>query len=328
MLAFAPGRMARASPLSNAAHVTARDDPTDPGLFVQPRSFRTPQPAFPGPGTIDRLVASAPKTASRVALIGFGAIARLVAEQLEEITSARLAGVLVRPRHLAAARKALPRSVAVVTSVGELRELSAALIVECAGQSAVAEYGEPVVAGGTDLMVISSGALADHGLRERLVASAGATGARILVPVGAIAGIDGLNALRLGGLDHVRYTSIKPPIAWKGTPAEDAVDLDALSQAAEVFAGPADAAARRFPKNANIAATVALAGLGFERTEVHLVADPGVVENIGRIEAGGRVGTLELELRGPPDPDNPKTSTVTAFSILHAIANRSATLVV
>jgi aspartate dehydrogenase len=273
-------------------------------------------------------VASAPRTASRIALIGFGAIARLVAEQLEEITSAGLAGVLVRPRHLAAARKALPRSVAVVTSVGELRELSAALIVECAGQSAVAEYGEPVVAGGTDLMVISSGALADHGLRGRLVASAAATGARILVPVGAIAGIDGLNALRLGGLDHVRYTSIKPPIAWKGTPAEDAVDLDALSRAAEVFAGPADAAARRFPKNANIAATVALAGLGFERTEVHLVADPGVVENIGRIEAEGRVGTLELELRGPPDPDNPKTSTVTAFSILHAIANRSATLVV
>lgn len=177
-------------------------------------------------------------------------------------------------------------------------------------------------------MVISTGALADADVRSRLTETARCSGAPILLPAGAIAGIDGLAALRLGGLGSVRYTSTKPPEAWRGTPAEETVDLDRLTEPAIIFVGSADAAARLYPKNANLAATVALAGLGFAQTEVRLVADPNVSENVGCIEAAGPFGRLRLELSSRATSENPKTSAITAFSILHAIENLGNTLVI
>jgi aspartate dehydrogenase len=149
-----------------------------------------------------------------------------------------------------------------------------------------------------------------------------------MLPAGAIAGLDGLAALRRGGLSSVRYIATKPPQAWRGTPAEEVIDLDSLRTSTVVFQGSAAEAARLYPRNANLAATVALAGIGFEETVVELVADPTTDENAGRIEAEGALGRLQLELRGAPMSDNPKTSAITAYSILEAIEDRTRTLVV
>lgn len=248
----------------------------------------------------------------RIALIGFGAIGQVVAAEVD------VAAVLVRDRYLESTRNTLPDA-AVVTSIEDLHAASPDLVVECAGQPAVREYGEVVLAGGTDLMVISTGSFGDQAFLGRMCEAAQRAGCRMLLPAGATAGLDGLMALREGGLDSVRYTSSKPPHAWAGTPAERNFRLDALAEPTVIHSGPAHEAARLYPKNANLAVTIALAGLGLERTRVDLVADPALTGNIGRIEASGRLGTLTVEMAGRAAPDNPKTSMVTAYSIVQAL---------
>src|SRR5262249_43997393 len=126
------------------------------------------------------------------------------------------------------------------------------IVVECAGHGALAMHGEAVLTAGVDLVVVSTGALADDALAQSLRRAARA--ARILIPAGAVGGIDALAAMRLGGLDSVRYRSIKPPAAWRGTPAEKAIDLDRIAAATVAYRGAAREAARLFPKNANVAA--------------------------------------------------------------------------
>ena len=265
----------------------------------------------------------------RVALIGYGAIGRQVAAGLGDPGSrATLCAVVVRPEQLAHTRASLPCSIAVRSDCEELAREDLDLVVECAGQGAVRQHAEAVLGKGIEIMVISTGALADSELRDRLMDTAARSGARILIPAGAIAGIDGLGALKRSGLHRVSYISTKPPEAWKGTPGEHLVELDALTEPTVFFQGSAEKAATLFPKNANLAATIALSGLGFEDTEITLVADPRTTENVGRIEAFGRLGTLFAELRGSATAENPKTSAVTAYSILRAIDNEANLLVI
>jgi len=269
-----------------------------------------------------------PRTAPRrVAIIGLGAIGRIVLDGIEN-GPATVTAVVVRSSHVESAQALVPNGVSVVTGLDELDAGAVDLLLECAGHEAVTEFAEPALRLGADLMVIATGALADDALRARLSAAAQKSGARILLPAGAIAGLDGLSALRRGGLDSVRYVASKPPDAWIGTPAEETLELGAVNSATTFFTGSAGEAARRYPKNANLAATVALAGLGFDETVVELVADPTTADNVGRIEAEGKLGRLELELRGPPMSENPKTSVITAFSILEAIERAHRTIVV
>jgi aspartate dehydrogenase len=264
----------------------------------------------------------------RIALIGLGAIGRAVADGLaREPGDGELVAVLVRAAQVEAAKAALPASVAAVTTAGALLAKRPSLVVECAGQGAVTEHAEGVLAAGCDLMVVSTGALAAPGLLDRLEAAAAASGARLIVPAGAIAGLDGLGALKRAGLTRVVYTSTKPALAWRGTPAERVVDLGALAERTVFFEGTAREAALAYPKNANLAATVALAGLGLDETRVRLVADPAATGNTGRIEAESEIGTMRLVMAGRASA-NPKTSASVAYSVLYAIALRSATLVI
>lgn len=259
----------------------------------------------------------------KIVLIGYGAIARIMCQKLTEHDpegKVTIAGVLVRENRAPATSDPLGPDIPVVTTIGALLDFDPDIVVECAGQGAIVEHGEAVLSAGFDLMVISTGALADDGLRRRLIETAERSDSHLLLPAGAIAGIDGLNALRIGGLKSVRYTSTKPPGAWAGTPAEDNYDLSAITERTVLYTGTASEAARLYPKNANLAATVALAGLGMERTVIQLVADPGVApHNVGRIDAEGVFGTLTVESRGLPAPDNPKTSASTALSLAHAV---------
>jgi aspartate dehydrogenase len=265
----------------------------------------------------------------RIVLIGYGAIAHMVCDKLEQHSDqVTIVGVLVRKGREAEVRAGLGAGTQVIADMGDIARIAPNLVVECAGQGAVEQYAEDVLRAGIDLMVISTGALADDGTRARLIAAAERSGARLVLPSGAVAGIDGLMAHRIGGLKSVRYTSTKPPYAWKGTPAEDEFDLDGITERCVIFTGPAHEAARRYPKNANLAATVALAGLGMEKTEIQLVADPAVApNNVGRIDAEGTYGTLTVECRGLPAPSNPKTSATTALSVVHAILKGTGAIV-
>jgi aspartate dehydrogenase len=139
-------------------------------------------------------------------------------------------------------------------------------------------------------------------------------GTPLLIPSGAIAGIDGLLAARTAGLNEVRYTSVKPPAAWMGTPAEQLVS----NSKTILFEGTAREAALAYPKNVNVGITVALAGLGMDETRVRLVSDPAASGPLGIIEAAGDFGTFRFEILAYASPRNPKTSLLTAHSILAA----------
>jgi aspartate dehydrogenase len=202
------------------------------------------------------------------------------------------------------------------------------LVAEVAGQAAVAEHGDHVLRSGIDLLVISVGALADPALLGRLKSAAHDGNSRILLPAGAIGGIDAIAAMRVSGLTSVRYRSRKPPAAWRGSPAERVVDLDALTQRTVLYKGTAGEAALLYPQNANVAAAVALAGLGFDATEVELVADPDAPGNVHEIEAEGAAGRFAIQLQGKPSRSNPKTSALAAMSVARALLNERATIVI
>jgi aspartate dehydrogenase len=265
-------------------------------------------------------------TVINVLLIGHGAMAGEVIRHLRQDDGARIAAVLIRPQSAAKARAALPPEVTVITSLSELK-VQPELAVECAGHQAVAEHGEAILRRGIDLVVSSVGSLAERALYQRLSQAASGR-SKLMLPAGAVAGIDALGAAKVAGLSRVRYTSRKPPKSWKNTPAEKITDLDRVTAPVTLFTGPADEAARLYPQNANVAATIALAGAGFERTEVTLIADPAATGNIHRIEAVGEFGEFDIEVRGKPLATNPKTSMLAALSVVRAIRNRAAAIVI
>lgn len=213
--------------------------------------------------------------------------------------------------------------VRVVTSLADLLATKPDILLDCGGQAALGEYGEAVLAAGCDLLSVATGAMADQVLAARLEAAAASTGRRLLFPAGALAGIDGLLAARHGGLTEVTYSGRKPVNAWRGTAAEAAVNLDRLVEATVFFIGNAREAAGRYPMNANVAATIALAGIGFERTTVRLIADPQSSENLHELSYKGAFGAAEVRMRGRPSTTNPRTSALTAFSLWQALLERA-----
>lgn len=263
-----------------------------------------------------------------VGLIGYGGIAQDVLAALREAgDGVKVVGALCRPGRAAKARAVLA-NIDIVESLDELLAPKPAVVAEVAGQGAVAEYGPDVLRRGFDLLVISIGALADKALLERLKAAAREGNSRILLPAGAIGGLDAIGAMCVGGLSLVRYRSRKPPAAWRGSPAEKVADLDKLTARTVLYRGNAGEAALRYPQNANVAAAVALAGLGFEATEVELVADPDAPGNVHEIEAEGSAGRFTIQLQGKPSRTNPKTSALAALSVARALMNLDATIVI
>jgi aspartate dehydrogenase len=259
----------------------------------------------------------------RVTLIGCGAIGASVLELLHGDADVGVEAVVVPRDGHARARELLGRWAPTARLVERLDGADTpALLVECAGHGAIEEHVLPALRRGVPCIVASIGALADDGLAQRIEAAARSGGTQVQLLSGAIGGIDALSAAQEGGLDAVVYTGRKPPQAWKGTPGQDVCDLDALTEAFCIFSGNAEQAAQLYPKNANVAATLALAGLGMQGTQVKLYADPAVSENIHHVQARGAFGEFELTMRGKPLAANPKTSALTVYSVARALLNR------
>ena len=167
-----------------------------------------------------------------VLLIGYGAIAQEVLRQIKPGEAAKISSILVRSDRVAEVRDAVSsRGIEVVSSLNELSS-KPDLIAECAGHAGVREYGVQTLRNGVDFLVISIGALADAELLTDLTLAAKESGSKLILAAGAVAGADALAAAQVGGLDRVTYTSRKPPPAWRGTPAEDVVNLDGLTEEA------------------------------------------------------------------------------------------------
>ncbi len=258
----------------------------------------------------------------RLALIGYGAIAGEIIRNVELNPALTICGALVLPRET---ERASPFPL--TTQFRDLVAWRPDIIVECASHEAVAAYVPQALTAGIDVMIISIGALADETLLSAVRGAARASTAQVFLPSGAILGLDGLGAAGRAGLDWVRLTSRKPPLSWAGAPGVAGVDLGAIQSETVIFSGTAREAARLFPKNANVAATTALAGLGFDKTEVRLIADPHTERNSHVLEFEGRAGRFRVETAGLPSPDNPKTSMLTAYNILRIIEQKVSPIV-
>jgi len=261
---------------------------------------------------------------TRIALVGCGAIGTSVLELLRGDPALKVVAIVVPAEGIAAAQKVAPDA-----QVGSAVPADGIdLVVETAGHAAIEQHVLPALARGTPCVVASVGALSATGFAEKLEAAAIAGHTQVQLIPGAIGGIDALAAARIGGLSSVRYTGRKPPQAWKGTPAEQGRDLDTLAHEIIIFEGSAREAALLYPKNANVAATVSLAGLGLDRTFVRLVADPAATENVHVVEAEGAFGRFELTMRNKALAANPKTSALTVYSAVRALRNRVANVAI
>lgn len=260
-----------------------------------------------------------------VVLIGYGAIGQAIARRLRDSARVRITHVVVRPQRLAEVQAALAD-----TGIQAVAQVPAGsrLALECAGHEALNAHVLGALAQGTECAVMSVGALSEAGLPEKLATAADQGKTQVHLLAGAIGGIDALAAARQAGLSEVTYTGRKPPLGWKGSAAETVVSLETLTAAAVIFEGTAREAASLYPKNANVAATVSLAGLGLDATRVRLIADPGVSDNIHEILARGAFGEMQVTMRGKPLAENPKTSALTVLSALRFLDNRAAALTI
>jgi aspartate dehydrogenase len=259
----------------------------------------------------------------KVSMIGCGAIGASVLDILKNDADITITSVIVGDEFRERAQETLSKIAPHAQLVSSLSQATERpdVVVECAGHSALAEHVIPALEQGIPCVVVSIGALSDTDIAHKLEQAAKRGKTQVQLLSGAIGGIDALAAAKIGGLDSVVYTGRKPANAWKDTPADGLFDLDALTEATVIFEGSAGEAARLYPKNANVAATLSLAGVGLDATKVRLIADPSSKENVHHYEASGAFGSFELTMRGKPLAANPKTSALTVYSVVRAIGN-------
>jgi aspartate dehydrogenase len=211
--------------------------------------------------------------------------------------------------------------VAFVTDVGALVAERPDVVVEAASHEAVRDYAELLLAKGVAVIILSAGALGDDALRARLEHAAAKSGALLYVPSGGIGGLDALKAACIAGVDEVTIAVTKPPAAWKGIAYVEKlnVDLDHLRAPRVLFDGSAREGVPHFPANVNIAAVLSMAGIGFDKTRLKVVADPALKYNTHCIEIKGKTGNISIKLENVPAPENPKTAWLACYSALAAL---------
>lgn len=248
-----------------------------------------------------------------VMFVGYGSMARKVHEMLPK--NIVLSTVLASPRSAESIKAEIGESIDVITSVDDLVE-TPDLAVEMSGQNGLKEHAIKILENGIPLGIISVGAFTDENFAVSLADAAEVHGVKAHILAGAVAGIDGINAASLAGLSDVIYQGRKHPSSWKGSHADQLIDYDKLAEPIVFFTGTAREAAALFPANSNVTATIALAGVGLDDTTVELIADPTLEHNIHHITAEGVFGKLEISMTGLPLAENPKTSSLAAFSVL------------
>lgn len=261
----------------------------------------------------------------RLVLIGWGSMARATAALLEH---ANVELVAVAVRSTSEACTDLPANTQVIGDPAELAATRPDIVAEAAGRGSVGEWGPAALEVGADFIVSSTSAFTDERLLESLRETARRCGSRVIIQPGALAGIEALSAARHMGIDAVEHKIVKPPLAWRGTPAESLCDLEGLDEQLAFFSANASETASTFPKNANVAMTAALAGIGPAATKITLIADPGAKTNRHELSAHGAFGRLEVSIANNPLPSNPKTSAMAALSLVRSIENRVSSIVV
>ena len=260
-----------------------------------------------------------------VGIAGVGAIGSVVARALDKgLTGFRLEAVTTRdaqrrPTVLSELRRAV--------DVVDARELARRcdVIVECAPSAAFTGIVQPAAQAGRIIVTVSAAALIEN---MGVVDVARAHGGRIILATGALLGFDAVRAAANGVIHSVRMVTRKPPRAFLGAPYLEVnhIDLSSLSAPLRLFAGSAREGARGFPANVNVAAALALAGIGPDRTELEIWADPGLSRNTHTIKVDGDSARFEMTIENVPTPDKPGTGRLTALSVIAALESLTSTL--
>ncbi|MEM4188024.1 MAG: aspartate dehydrogenase [Candidatus Hadarchaeum sp.] len=268
----------------------------------------------------------------KVGLIGCGAIGAALARMIDsgEAGGVELGWVydlkLERCRRLVSSLKTKPRILRRASEIYEDEDVG--IVVEAASQEAVRQYSLGILRSGKDLVILSVGALSDEGLFHSLQTEARDLGRKIYIPSGAVVGIDGAKSSSLREIKEVRLTTRKPPCAFKNNEylKSKGIKLSGLKAPKTIFSGTAREAVKLFPASVNVAATLSLAGVGFDRTLVRIVADPRIKRNIHEIRIRGEAGELLTRSFNVPFPDSPRTSYLAALSAARTLKNLSETV--
>ncbi|MGE3067493.1 MAG: aspartate dehydrogenase [Hyphomicrobiaceae bacterium] len=268
------------------------------------------------------------RPAYTLGIAGLGAIGLAVARRVDggDIPGITLAGIATRDRDKAAKTVAGFRNPPKLADLAGLAEV-ADVIVECLPAARFAEVAEPAIARGRIFMPLSVGALLNH---PGLVETAQRTGARILVPTGALLGLDAVRAAAEGTITAAKIITRKPPAGLAGAPllVEKGLSVDNLDAPLQVFSGSAREAIKGFPANVNVAVALSLAGIGPDRTRIEIWADPSVTRNTHTITLTSDSSNLTMTIESIPSEENPRTGKITALSVIAALRRLTAPLVV
>jgi aspartate dehydrogenase len=260
----------------------------------------------------------------RVAVAGLGAIGRKVVEALDRgIDGLVLTAVSVQdPEKHRSLLAGLTRPPAVLPM--EALVDIADIVIECAPSRLLRSIVAPFVGSGKTAVVLSAGALFDH---EDLVEIAKRNGGQIVVPTGALIGLDAVTAAAVGTIHSVRMVTRKPVRGLAGAPyiVDNNIDIDQITEPLLLFDGTAREAARGFPANVNVAAALSLAGIGPDRTKIEIWADPALTRNTHRIDVESDSACFSMSIENIPS-ENPKTGLITALSVIACLRKLRASL--
>jgi aspartate dehydrogenase len=260
----------------------------------------------------------------RVGIAGLGAVGLDVARRLiAGVPGLTLVAVAVRDADKA--RRALPQAgdSVPVRSFAEIAE-ACDIVVEGLPPALFREIANPVIERGRIFMPLSVAQLLQH---PDLIDRAKQTGARIIVPTGALIGLDAVRAAAEGTVHSVTMVTRKPPAGLEGAPylMERGITVAGLTEARKVFDGSAREGARGFPANVNVAAALSLAGIGPDRTQLQIWADPGVTRNTHTITVDADAMRFKMTIENVPS-ENPRTGRSVAPSTIAALRGLVSTL--
>ncbi|MCW2573477.1 MAG: aspartate dehydrogenase [Frankiales bacterium] len=265
-----------------------------------------------------------PKPSLRIAVAGLGAIGLKLAEALDRgIPGCVLAAVSANDLTKASERLAHLEKRVPVVALGGLEPL-ADIVVECAPAKLLADIAEPFLRAGKTVIVLSAGAILSH---EHLVDLARRHGGQIVVPTGALLGLDAVTAAAEGEIRSVRMVTRKPVRGLAGAPylAEHNIRIEDITEPTRIFVGTPREAAIGFPANLNVAVALSLAGIGADKTTLEIWADPALERNVHRIEVDSDSATFSMSIENIPS-DNPKTGRITALSVISYLRKLGAPL--
>jgi aspartate dehydrogenase len=250
----------------------------------------------------------------RVAIAGLGAVGMKVAQELDKgIPGLRLAAVSARDKVAATERLSKLQTPVPVVDIG-LLEPMADIVVECAPAKLLREIAVPFLEKGKTIIVLSAGALLSN---WDLLDLAKEKSGQIVVPSGALIGLDAVTAAAEGKIRSVRMITRKPVRGLVGAPylAENNIRIEDIKAPIKIFSGTPREAALGFPANLNVSVALGLAGIGVDKTELEIWADPALDRNMHTVEVESDSASFSMTIANIPS-ENPKTGRITALSVL------------